>query len=171
MSLDLKAELALPVKDISEILDLTTAKIKHMLHDARKDMTQIFEQRCALINKTGACHQCTELNGIFNPRLENAQALLKVDMLTKAKGKSPEDLLNLRMKLVAGIDVFTSKGKDWHLFHMTHTKTGESVGTPRSHQGRRLRPVGEAGRCRGVEENRGRGRDREPANVEIRRDR
>jgi len=41
--------------------------VKYYLHAGRSKMIGIFDGRCALINKEGVCHQCSELNGIFNP--------------------------------------------------------------------------------------------------------
>ena len=45
---------------------------------------EIFDQRCSLINKQGICHQCTELNGIFNPKQKAQEELIK-----QAKGTTP----------------------------------------------------------------------------------
>ncbi len=53
------------VIEISEILNVTAGVVKHLLHDARTTMESIFEHRCALINKQGVCHQCSELNGLI----------------------------------------------------------------------------------------------------------
>ena len=55
------------IREIMEISGLTEGKVKHALANARNRYHKIFNDRCALINKQGACHQCTELNGILNP--------------------------------------------------------------------------------------------------------
>jgi RNA polymerase sigma-70 factor (ECF subfamily) len=60
------------VSEICLILDKTEGVIKYLLQDGRKTMIDIFDNRCALINKDGVCHQCSELNGWFNPK-ENQQ--------------------------------------------------------------------------------------------------
>ena len=52
------------VKEICLILDKTEGIVKHLLIDARDTMTGIFDNRCALVNKNGACDQCSQLNGI-----------------------------------------------------------------------------------------------------------
>jgi len=56
------------VAEIVEILQTTEAMVKYYLHTGRSKMVTIYEGRCALINKEGTCHQCSELNGIFNPK-------------------------------------------------------------------------------------------------------
>ncbi|MBK7970898.1 MAG: RNA polymerase sigma factor [Bacteroidetes bacterium] len=53
------------VSEIAEILQTTEAMIKYYLHTSRAKMVHIYEGRCALINKEGTCHQCSELNGIL----------------------------------------------------------------------------------------------------------
>src|ERR1700712_2851298 len=50
------------IKEICLILGKTEGVIKHLLNDARNTMTDIFEHRCALINKNGVCHQCSHIN-------------------------------------------------------------------------------------------------------------
>ncbi|CAN5587551.1 hypothetical protein BH11BAC3_BH11BAC3_06990 [soil metagenome] len=47
------------VNEICNILDKTEGVIKYLLQDGRKIMTDIFENRCALVNKNGVCHQCS----------------------------------------------------------------------------------------------------------------
>lgn len=51
------------VSDISLILEKTEGVVKHLLVNARKTMSGIFDHRCALVNKNGVCNQCSELNG------------------------------------------------------------------------------------------------------------
>ena len=63
------------VIEISEILNVTAGVVKHLLHDARTTMENIFERRCALINKQGVCHQCSELNGLRNTKAETQRKI------------------------------------------------------------------------------------------------
>jgi RNA polymerase sigma-70 factor, ECF subfamily len=56
------------VQDVMMILEKTEGVVKHLLIDARKKMTEIFDHRCALVNKNGVCNQCSELNGVHNPK-------------------------------------------------------------------------------------------------------
>src|SRR3954471_17896313 len=48
------------VAEITTILDTTEAMVKYYLHTGRSKMINIFEGRCALINKAGVCDQCSE---------------------------------------------------------------------------------------------------------------
>jgi RNA polymerase sigma-70 factor (ECF subfamily) len=65
-----------PRKEIALVIDKTEGVVKHLLFNARKTMTHIFDRRCALVNKEGTCHQCTELSGYFNPKHNRRCALV-----------------------------------------------------------------------------------------------
>ena len=71
------------IKEIIIITGLTEGKVKHAIADARKDMVRIFENRCTLINKKGICHQCIELNNIFNPEQDAQIEINKIKMVNK----------------------------------------------------------------------------------------
>ena len=55
-------------EEIIAITNLTEGSVKHNLTYARKNMNEIFEKRCAFINKNGTCHQCTSLKGDFKSK-------------------------------------------------------------------------------------------------------
>ncbi len=100
-------------KEIAVILDLTEGVVKHLLHDARGTLSRVFYERCALVNQKGACHQCTELAGIFNPRQARQAHLRKIELI--AAGKQTDDerrLYALRAGLVRFIDPLNSDGTD-----------------------------------------------------------
>lgn len=99
-------------KEIAQILDKTEGVVKHLLFEARKLMTDIFDQRCALINKNGACHQCTELAGIYNPKQTKREELMKIEIVKKADTEGRRKLYNLRAHLVSNIDPLRSEGSD-----------------------------------------------------------
>lgn len=99
-------------KEIGQILDKTEGVVKHLLFDARKLMMDIFDQRCALINKEGVCHQCTELAGIYNPKQTQRQELMKIEMVANADKASQRKLYEMRTKLVAQINPLRSAGAD-----------------------------------------------------------
>lgn len=100
------------VNDICLILEKTEGVVKHLLIDARKTMTEIFDHRCALINKKGVCNQCSELNGVHNPK-QNQQAELMNLELVKASNKfNREELFELRTQLVKVIDPIRGRGAD-----------------------------------------------------------
>lgn len=115
------------LREIQEILELSEGKTKHLLSDARKTMTDIFERRCALVNKTGTCHQCSELNGFFNPRQNLQQKLLSVELVRESGRKNHEELYTLRTKLIRTIDPLRCEGTDLQelIMKCTRKATGE----------------------------------------------
>lgn len=100
------------VSEICQILDKTEGVIKYLLQDGRKTMIEIFDNRCALINKNGVCHQCSELNGWFNPKESQQQALMKLDLVRGSKKYDRDQLYHIRTTLVKAIDPLRSKGAD-----------------------------------------------------------
>jgi RNA polymerase sigma-70 factor (ECF subfamily) len=110
------------VKEISQILGNTEGVVKHLLIDARKTMTTIFDHRCALINKNGVCNQCSELNGVHNPKQNQQAALMKLELVKANKKFNREELYDLRTQLVKNIDPLRSKGADLQDFIMKCTR-------------------------------------------------
>lgn len=110
------------VSEITQILSATEAMVKYYLHTSRAKMIHIFEGRCALINKEGVCHQCSELNGIFNPKQDFEIEKNKIEMARFTDKGDKEHLLNLRFQLMKEIDPFSSKGSDFQLYHLEHNK-------------------------------------------------
>lgn len=100
------------VADIGLILDKTEGVVKYLLQDGRKTMTAIFDNRCALINKNGVCHQCSELNGWFNPKQNQQQTLMQLDLVKGSKKFDREALYFMRTNLVKAIDPLRSQGAD-----------------------------------------------------------
>ena len=127
VALILKDVYDFPVKEIGLILDKTEGIVKHLLIYARDTMTGIFDNRCALVNKNGACDQCSQLNGIFNPKQDQQEARMKLEL---AKGSTKFDraeLFKMRTTLVKAIDPLHSSGTDLHdlIFRCTKTAIGE----------------------------------------------
>lgn len=106
-----------------QILDTTEAMVKYYLHSARSKMITIFEGRCALINKKGICHQCSELNGIFNPKQDFEVEKNKIEFARKASDPDRERLLDLRLKILNEIDPFDSNGSALQIHHLTFNRT------------------------------------------------
>jgi short chain dehydrogenase len=88
--------------------------VKHLLNDARNIMTDIYEHRCALINKNGVCDQCSHLNGIFNPKQDEQEQLMKLELVKESKKFDRAELFKLRTVLVQAIDPLQSSGTDLH---------------------------------------------------------
>jgi RNA polymerase sigma-70 factor, ECF subfamily len=105
LTLMLKDIYDFPISDIVKILDKPKGTIKDWLYQARKTMSNIFERRCALINKNGVCYQCTELNGFFNPKQKVQQ-----ELLFRKGHHDKSELFKLRTRLVKSIDPLQSNG-------------------------------------------------------------
>jgi len=129
-SLPLEQQLCLFLKEVYEfkvseivtILDTTEAMVKYYLHTGRAKMISIFDGRCALVNKEGVCHQCSELNGIFNPKQNTQEELMKIDLAKEAAKGDKEHLFDLRMQLLKEIDPFKSKAAELQLHHLEHNR-------------------------------------------------
>src|SRR5512134_1773098 len=110
------------VKEISQILQMTEATVKYHLHVSRSKMIEIFDHRCSLINKQGICYQCTELNGIFNPKQKAQEELVKIEIAREAENRSKEELFDLRMKILQELDPFESGAAELQLHHLEHNR-------------------------------------------------
>ena len=119
----LKEVYGFKVREIGQIMDQTEAMVKYYLRIGRDKMTSIFDRRCSLINKEGVCHQCTELNGIFNPKQKAEEELVKIKMVREAAHKDKEELFDLRMQILQGIDPFESDAAELQLHHLEHNRT------------------------------------------------
>lgn len=122
LALLLKEVYDFKVKEIAGILDTTEAMTKYYLHTGRSRMMDIFDGRCSLINKEGACHQCTELNGIFNPKQKAQEELMKIRMVQEATSAHRDQLFDLRMQIVQDIDPFTSGASELQLHHLQQNR-------------------------------------------------
>jgi RNA polymerase sigma-70 factor, ECF subfamily len=118
LALMLKEVYAFTAKEIADIMETNEALVKYYLHTGRGKMIAVFDKRCALINKDGSCHQCTELNGIFNPKQNAQQEAVKIQMVRDAKKADKEHLFDLRMKVMQEIDPFTSPAAALQLHHL-----------------------------------------------------
>ncbi len=110
------------VKEVAAIIDQTEAMVKYYLHQARTRMIDIFDRRCALIGKKGICHQCTELNGIFNPKQNTQEELVKIQMVKDAENKDKEALFDLRLEILRELDPFESGAAALQLHHLEHNR-------------------------------------------------
>jgi RNA polymerase sigma-70 factor, ECF subfamily len=108
------------VAEITAILNTTEALVKYYLHTGRNKMIHIFDGRCALINKHGVCHQCSELNGIFNPKQNTQEEIMKIELARQADKGNKEYLFDLRMKILQEIDPIHSNGSALQLHHLEY---------------------------------------------------
>jgi RNA polymerase sigma-70 factor (ECF subfamily) len=112
-----------PVKEICLILDKTEGVVKHLLNFSRDTMTTIFDNRCALVNKNGVCDQCSQLNGIFNPKQDQQEQRMKLELVKESKKFNRVELFALRTQLVKAIDPLHSSGADLQDIIMRCTRT------------------------------------------------
>src|SRR5919109_808311 len=101
-------------EEAAEVLGRAVEVVTPLLHEARTTMTRIFAQRCSLINQQGGCHQCAELNGLFNPHQAELQELAKLDLVRAAQEPASQDLFALRTALVRSIDPMNAAGTNVH---------------------------------------------------------
>lgn len=106
------------LKEVATILRTTEQMVKYHLHTGRTKMVDVFEGRCALINQKGVCHQCSEINGVFNPKQNTQEELVKIKMYREAQKGDKQYLFDLRMQVVAGIDPFESGAAELQLHHL-----------------------------------------------------
>lgn len=118
LALMLKEVYEFTAKEIAKIMETNEAMVKYYLHTGRSKMIDVFDKRCALINKEGACHQCTELNGIFNPKQNAQEEAVKIQMVRDAAKKDKEHLFDLRMMVMQEIDPFASPATELQLHHL-----------------------------------------------------
>jgi RNA polymerase sigma-70 factor (ECF subfamily) len=122
LALLLKEVYGFKVAEIAVIMNQTEAMVKYYLHVSRSRMIEVFDHRCSLINKQGICHQCTELNGIFNPKQKAQEELVKIEMAREAENKSKEELFDLRVKILQELDPFESGAAELQLHHLEHNR-------------------------------------------------
>jgi len=111
------------VKEICLIMENTEGVVKHLLNFSRDTMTTVFDNRCALVNKNGVCDQCSQLNGIFNPKQDQQEERMKLELVKASKKFNRAELFTLRTKLVKAIDPLHSSGTDLQDIIMKCTRT------------------------------------------------
>lgn len=102
------------VKEVAMILEKGEGAVKHYLRFARTTMAEIYDNRCALINKKGICHQCSELNNWLNPLKDFQQQKINVIMIRQAGQADKRKLFRLREDLVKNINPLKGEGSDLH---------------------------------------------------------
>ncbi len=112
IALILKEVYDFSVADLCTIIDKSEGTVKYLLQEGRRTMMDIFEARCALINKAGVCNQCSELNGWFNPKQNQQEALMKINLARGSKKYDRETLFRMRLSLIKAIDSSPAAGNE-----------------------------------------------------------
>jgi len=118
LSIFLKEVYEFKVAEIAAILDTTAAMVKYYLHTGRTKMIDIFDGRCALINKKGVCHQCSELNGLYNPKQNTQEELMKISLVQESDKRDKERLFRLRMKILQATESSQPQPPSLQLHHL-----------------------------------------------------
>lgn len=127
VALILKDIYSFKVKEITEIMDASLGTVKHLLHNARKKMVDIFDDTCALVSKRGACDQCSGLNGKFNPKQNSQEELMKIKFVKENKKHDTQKLYELRAELIKSVDPLNGIGTDLHEVFMSINAKVNSV--------------------------------------------
>lgn len=114
----LRDVLALPNDDAAHALGKTLPVFKHLVHDARQTMMTVYERRCALVAKEGACWQCKELAGFFRGAEEAARQDAAMD-LPRDPGEAG---FEARLRIVRAADPETARGRDLEAFLLRHVR-------------------------------------------------
>lgn len=127
----LKSIYGFTIPEVMEILELSEGRVKHALADARRTLGDIFERRCALVNRNGICYECSEINGFVNPRAEVQQRMMQLQMVSEAeRGGSRDRLLDLRLELVRGLDPLAAPASELHAYLLALMDEEESGPSP-----------------------------------------
>jgi len=118
------------IKEIAAIMNLTQGVIKHHLHNSRSTMHSVFEHRCALINKNGVCHQCSELNGFRNTKAETQRIIAEMELVKAAAQNDKNHLFKIRTELVKAIDPLQASSTDLHDFLLKQTAQAIATDLP-----------------------------------------
>lgn len=111
------------VREICFMLQTSEGVAKHLLHFSRETLTTVFDHRCALVNKQGVCDQCSQLNGLFNPKQDQQEERMKLALVKASKKFNRQALFTLRAELVKAIDPLHSSGTDLQDSIMRCTRT------------------------------------------------
>lgn len=94
-------------QEIASLLGLSEGVVKHLLYDGRRELQKKYDHRCAMINKSGVCYQCAELNDFLQVEPD---AVEKVRNTGLEPEKSRDENLDIRFQLIRHINPLNSKG-------------------------------------------------------------
>jgi RNA polymerase sigma-70 factor (ECF subfamily) len=108
----LKEVLGFTARETGAILGVSEPVFRHRLAAARATMIEDYEGLCALINKTGVCHQCRGLREIASEE-HRGPDLVEIEV---APGISlnPENLFDARLAIVQDADLENGRTRAMH---------------------------------------------------------
>jgi len=107
------------VIEIQDATGFTEGMVKHALTYGKKTLTEVFENRCAFINQSGVCYQCSSLNGLFNPKQEE-EAKRNAEKIRRQISSNPQ-LVELRMQFIKDINPLDGSCSHVHNYLMENT--------------------------------------------------
>ncbi len=126
VALILKDVYLFKVSEVAVIMEKSQGSVKHLLHNGRNKMIDIFDDQCRFVSKTGACDQCSQLNGKFNPKQNTQEKLMKIKFVKEKDDRSKQRLYLLRTKLIQAINPLNGEGTDLHeVFFKTIRRANE----------------------------------------------
>ncbi len=117
------------INEIATIINKTEGVVKHLLLNCRKTMQDIFDYRCSLINKNGVCYQCSELNGIFNPKQNFQEQKIKTGLEYESSDITKKQLFKLRTNIAKAVNPYKCDGSDLQFFHFEHINNVLDIST------------------------------------------
>lgn len=111
-ALILREVLGFTGEEAAQILGVSEPVFRHRLGAARAKMIEDYEGLCALINKTGMCHQCRGLREI-TPEGHRGADFVQIEV---APGVSvnPESLFDARLEIVRGAELENGRTRAMH---------------------------------------------------------
>ena len=103
-------------EEIQAITGLSEGKVKHGIVNARKTMTKIFDNRCALVNKEGVCNQCAALKSFLTSDQKAFQEANELKMVKESESADSERLLELRLDIVRSTDPINNLQNGLHIY-------------------------------------------------------
>jgi RNA polymerase sigma-70 factor (ECF subfamily) len=111
-ALMLKEVLGFTSEEAGAILGVSEPVFRHRLAAARRTMIEDYEGLCALINKTGVCHQCRGLREIASEK-HRGPDLVQIEV-APGVAVNPENLFDARLRIVRGADLENGRTRAMH---------------------------------------------------------
>jgi RNA polymerase sigma-70 factor (ECF subfamily) len=108
----LKEVLGFTNQEAAGILRVSEPIFRHHLSAARATMTREYDGLCALINKSGVCHQCRGLQEFAGDGHQGAE-LVQIEVAPGVV-MNPENLLDARLSIVRDTDLANGRTRAMH---------------------------------------------------------
>ena len=121
----LKEVLGFTSEEAAKILSVSEPVFRHRLATARAKMTEDYDGLCALINKSGVCHQCRGLREIVGEGYRGAD-LVQIEV-APGVAVTAENLFDTRLGIVREADLESGRTHTMHdLFFQNLSQREES---------------------------------------------